>query len=131
MHPLYQNSPANALFATLCGFGSSLYSTSATAPKTVNIYTGKTTLVGTALIQPKSGDATKLEITINLVNYAFQVSGSVHVQGYVDAPSGNPNPGGFENTIPVSGGTTVTFTVNRDGFNFWAIHMMVHMTTLP
>lgn len=88
--------------------------------KTVTLYAGRTIEAGTVTITPE-GDMVK--ITINLENgWMLQVDeedDAVKVQGYVDAPSGNPAPGQFETYK----GNELEFTV--PAFNFYGIHLDV------
>jgi hypothetical protein len=94
----------------------------------VNIYAGKTTLVGTAMFAD-NGDGT-VTITINLIGgtiFYYDLNDLVadenlKVQDYDTAPSGNPAPGTFDGKATFDVGSTsgsITVPLN----NFYGIHL--------
>ncbi|MBW8382205.1 MAG: hypothetical protein K0M69_06770, partial [Youngiibacter sp.] len=92
--------------------------------KTVAIFTGQTTYVGTATLTPISGG---VRIEIELDGYEFQEGGVVHIQGYTSTPpKKNPAIGNFT-AIPASG-TSFSFDY-LGSYSYYGIHMMVHEAT--
>ncbi|MBP1918839.1 Cna B-type domain-containing protein, partial [Youngiibacter multivorans] len=92
--------------------------------KTVAIFTGQTTYVGTATLSPISGG---VRIVIALDGYEFQEGGVVHIQGYTSTPpKKNPAIGSFT-AIPASG-TSFSFDY-LGSYSYYGIHMMVHEAT--
>lgn len=94
--------------------------TPASGSKTVNVYAGKTIYVGQATITRNNGT---VSININLVN-GWQLdsntsSEAVKIQGYNNAPSGNPSPGLFTTYK----GNSLSITV--PSFNYYGIHLDV------
>ena len=88
--------------------------------KTVTLYAGRTIVAGTVTLKPV---ADGVKITINFEDgWMLQVDeddDAVKVQGYVDAPSGNPAPGQFTTYK----GNELEFTV--PSFAFHGIHLDV------
>lgn len=98
--------------------------------KTVNIYTGQDTYVGTAtLVLNSSGN---YDITILLEGYEFMDGGLVHLQGYTKKPPTKPPaPGQMRTFVTEASRSTVTLENvpskdNGKTFIYYAIHMMVH-----
>lgn len=85
----------------------------------INIYAGQHYLVGTVTFSEVVDG--KVTITITLTDGAVLQEGgeTVKIQGYDEAPSGNPAPGLFTTYK----GTETTITV--DAFNFYGIHLDV------
>jgi hypothetical protein len=93
------------------------------AEKTVGLFAGQTTLVGTVILSDGPG-ANEVTIAIELSGgWEFEPGSNVAIQGYDTAPRGNPSPGQFEYGGTVTGGTTATFTVPL--YEFYAIHALV------
>ncbi len=90
------------------------------AGSTVNIYAGKTMLIGTAHFSAVvDGEVT---ITITLINESeFQsVNESLKIQDYENAPSGNPAPGQFDWKWDATGST---WTAVVPANNYYGIHI--------
>jgi hypothetical protein len=91
------------------------------ADKTVTLFAGKTMDVGT--VHFSAPDNGQVKITITLTGgWMFEAGSVVAVQDYSSAPSGNPNPGGFDHKEPASG-TTHEIWVPLN--NFYGVHAVV------
>ena len=86
---------------------------------TVTLFAGQTLEAGTVTFSaPVNGEVT-ISILLN-PNWSLQSGNeTVKIQGYEDAPSGNPAPGGFT----TSKGSNLTVTV--PAYNFYGVHVDV------
>lgn len=90
----------------------------------VNIYAGQDKLAGTASISENNGTVT---ISIELSgDFEFEdYSEALKVQSYAKAPSGNPNPGGFDFKNATFSEDKKSATITATKNNFYGIHLDV------
>jgi hypothetical protein len=97
------------------------YTSYLSVEKTVTLFAGQTINIGTVTFTPEAG---QVRITINLTAAKFQnVSENVKIQGYTEAPSGNPNPGGFTTHKATVSPDDNSYSVLVPAFAYYGVHV--------
>ncbi|MCH8546197.1 MAG: hypothetical protein LAT54_05645 [Cryomorphaceae bacterium] len=87
---------------------------------TVNLYAGQTHLAGTVTFSAVVNGEVTIDIALNSGFVLQSGDETVKIQGYDNAPSGNPAPGGFDTYK----GNALTIVV--DAYNYYGIHLDVN-----
>lgn len=89
--------------------------------ETVTLFAGQTIDIGDVKFTP---EGERVRITINLTAGKFQdVAENIKIQGYADAPSGNPNPGGFSTHKGTVSPDETSYSVVVDRYEFYGVHV--------
>ncbi|MDO9140473.1 MAG: hypothetical protein Q7U38_09130 [Methylobacter sp.] len=97
------------------------------AGTTVDLFAGQTLDAGSVTFSAVNNG--KVTITIDIAaGWRFApVAENVKIQGYNEAPSGNPAPGNF--TTHKAQASGASYTVDVDAFNFYGVHVDVEKVT--
>jgi hypothetical protein len=98
------------------------------ADSTVILYAGQTMEAGTVHFSEADDGFVTITIELN-EGWRFEdVAENVKIQGYDDAPSGNPNPGSFEYKGDATGDS---FEITVPEYNFYGVHVNVEQEVCP
>lgn len=97
------------------------YTSFAGIEKTVNLYAGQSMLAGSVTFKPVTGG---VEVKIDLADgWVFaDVPENIKIQGYMTAPTKNPDIGSFANKANASL-TDRSYTIFIDNYNFYGVHV--------
>jgi hypothetical protein len=88
----------------------------------VTLYAGQTMEAGTVHFSAPVDNVVTITITLNAGWRFADVPESVKIQDYAEAPSGNPNPGGFEWKGDATGSS---FSIDVPENNYYGVHVDV------
>ena len=88
--------------------------------KTVTLFAGQTTNIGTVTFSAPSNDKVTIKIELNEEGGFANISENVKIQDYKVAPSGNPAPGQFDHKADASG---KTYEIEVPLNNYYGVHV--------